>query len=117
PGSGAHGSSRLLTQLPQVQFIYQRLLSARARPAFGAVAPGMPMTYCLSLKEGRLAGSIRRIETEVPVSLRGRHPSARCSLEKPVLHQERLVNFLERSDVFANRGGNGSDTDGTALEL
>src|SRR5687768_8060203 len=42
------------------------------------------------------------IETEVIVCLSGRYASARRPLQKSVLHQERLVDFLESSDVLAN---------------
>src|SRR5688500_3023482 len=57
------------------------------------------------------------IETEVLVCLSGRYASARRPLQKSILHQERLVDFLEGSDVLANGCSNRAHADGPALEL
>jgi len=59
----------------------------------------------------------RRIESEVPVRLRGCNATSRSPLQKSVLNQERLVDFLEGPHVFADRRGNRADTHRSAIEL
>ena len=57
-------------------------------------------------KEGRLRRPARRHrESEMSIRLRGRHAAARRALQKSVLNEERLVHFLDRSRIFADRRG------------
>src|SRR5215467_14226489 len=46
-----------------------------------------------------------------------RHASARRPVQKAVLNQERLVDVFDGVLLFADRGGNAADADGTAAEL
>src|SRR5688572_12630796 len=62
------------------------------------------------LKQGR------RVEPEVPVRRRRRHPAARGALEQPLLEQVRLVDVLDRVLLLADRRAERRQADGAAVE-
>src|SRR5438874_10700510 len=77
-------------------------------------------TCYASLKKRRLLGagvSAVRIEPEMAICLRARNTPARRALEKSVLYEERLVDFLESAHILSDRCGDGADTDRSTLEL
>src|SRR3982751_2624420 len=51
------------------------------------------------------------------ICLRRGNTPARRTLQKSVLDEERLVDFLERARILADRGGDGADADRPAVEL
>src|SRR5690349_16616903 len=55
------------------------------------------------LEECRLLSAARWCETEVPVRQWRRDASPRRALEVPVLDKERLVHFLDRPRILADR--------------
>src|SRR5438874_13576096 len=77
-------------------------------------------TCYASLKKRRLLGarvSAGRIEPEMAICLRGRNTSTWRALEKSVLDEERLVDFLERAHILADCCGDAAHTDRSTLEL
>src|SRR5690349_24058858 len=85
-------------------------------PQIGSVT----LPTSLNLKKSRLVRACitrGRIEPEVTIRLRGRDASARRTLEESVLDEKWLVNFFERTRILSDRGSDGADADGSAVEL
>ena len=59
----------------------------------------------------------RRRESQVPERRFGGFAAAGRAFEEAFLDQERLVNLLDRSGVFADGRGDGVQSYGTAAEL
>src|SRR5439155_9062831 len=57
----------------------------------------------LLLEQHFLRTDARRRVPEVPVRLRRRHAAARRALKEALLDEERLVHFLERARILADR--------------
>src|SRR5437879_13577573 len=72
----------------------------------------------LAVKHRRLVGGRARWR-EPEVAVRGGRgdAAARRAREETLLHQERLVHFLERPRVLAHRGADRLQPHGAALEL
>ena len=51
------------------------------------------------------------------VRRRRRHATARCAMQKSVLHQVRFVHIFDRRRFFTHRGRDGVEPDRTAAEL
>ena len=58
----------------------------------------------LPVKNAGLFSGLWRDEPKVPVRGGCGDPAPRRARQKPLLHQERLVHFLERSRIFAHSG-------------
>src|SRR5438094_5230431 len=71
----------------------------------------------LAVEDGLLLRAPRRREPEVAVRARRGAAAARRTGEEPLLHEERLVDLLERSRVFAHRRRDRGQADGAAFEL
>src|SRR5215469_809715 len=71
-----------------------------------------------ALPQSRVPSSVvRRVEAEVAVRAFSRHASAGRPVQKAVLDQKRLVDVFDGVLLFADRGGDAPDADGTAAEL
>src|SRR5262245_24108692 len=75
-----------------------------------------PGARCLS-KQALLTTRLFRREPEVSIRRRRRHAPARRALKETVLHQERLVDLLDRVRILADRRTDRVQPDGTAIEL
>src|SRR5437867_7558281 len=71
----------------------------------------------LAVEDGVLLRAPGRSEPEVAVGARRGAAAARRTGEEPLLHEERFVDLLERSGVFAHRRRDRGQADGTPFEL
>src|SRR5438105_13299836 len=81
-------------------------------------------TFCFAFRvprsgveHRRLFRAVRRREPEMPVRGARRAAAAWRAGQEPLLHQERLVHFLERAGVLPHGGGDGRESHRTSLEL
>src|SRR5436309_10895696 len=70
-----------------------------------------------AVKHRRLFSAAGRREAKMPVRGYRGDAAARRAREEALLHQERLVHFLERPRVLAHGGADRLQAHGTALEL
>src|SRR6266567_9532780 len=71
----------------------------------------------LAVEDSLLLGSLGRSEPEVAVGARRGAAAARRTGEEPLLHEERFVDLLERSRVFAYRRRDRGQADRAPFEL
>src|SRR2546425_2674430 len=71
----------------------------------------------LAVKHRRLFSTPGWSESEMPVRGPRGASAARRAGEEALLHEERLVHLLERARVLAHGGGDGRETNRSALEL
>src|SRR5437588_12618608 len=81
-------------------------------------------TFCFAFRvprsgveHRRLFRAVRRREPEMPVRGARRAAAAWRAGQEPLLHQERLVHFLERAGVLPHGDGDGREAHRTSLEL
>src|SRR2546426_10690395 len=88
------------------------------RTAFESAIRNPQSAIASAVEHRRLVGGCaRRREPEVSVRGGRGDAAARRAGEEALLHQERLVYFLERPRVLAHRGADRLQSHGTALEL
>src|SRR2546422_196614 len=71
----------------------------------------------LALKHRRLFSAPGRRESEMSVRGSRGAPAAWRAREEALLHEERLVHFLERARILTHGGGDGGEPDRSTLEL
>src|SRR5690349_24744990 len=69
------------------------------------------------LEKARLPGRWRGGVPKMPIRERGCDAAALGTLKKPVLHEKRLVDLLDRRRVLADRGADVVQAYRTSLEL
>src|SRR5437667_8861347 len=96
-----------------VRVSFERHLASRHRP----VNYALRTPHWLAVKHRWLLRAPGRSEPEVAVGARRGAAAARRTGEEPLLHEERFVDLLERSGVFAHRRRDRGQADGAPFEL
>src|SRR5712671_3169083 len=92
-------------------------MAARTPERSAPINSALRIPHLSAVKHRRLFSAPGRRESEMSVRGSRGAPAAWCAGEEALLHQERLVHFLERARILAHGGGDGGEPDRSTLEL